>query len=85
MIHFSAVDNKRRKKNLIKPIFDDALLKEGDDDVDFMIYLHANEGRIMASGLERRDGRASERGASNAQSGRLPMTMMNLFLSLDEN
>lgn len=29
--------------NLIKPIFDDALAKESDDDVDFIIYLHTKD------------------------------------------
>lgn len=41
-------------KNLIKPIFDDssALLKESDDDVDFIIYLHTHKtGRIIGAGI----------------------------------
>lgn len=38
------VSTTKGGRNLIKPIFDDALLKEGDDDVDFMIYLHAQRG-----------------------------------------
>jgi len=42
------------EENLIKPIFDDALLKESDDDVDFIIYLHIKEGRIIGYGNKER-------------------------------
>ena len=38
-------------ENLIKPIFDDAPLKESDDDVDFIIYLH-KAGSVVRSELK---------------------------------